>query len=649
MQTDQQLIAGAGKRLEAGDFAGAEKLCRDSLSRQGEDAQALMILGLSRFMQGDREEAIARLRRATELDESSDQAWFHLGRVLLAGGDHDAAEQALGQCLSRNPNHPLARVESGRAAQMRGDVESARAAFRTALRADENCVPAMAALASLLLDEGDDQGAYRQAAAAVKLAPDNVAAQLVMSQVFRRQGHIDFAEQCLQNVLEKVPDDPRLHMALAELLQSAGRDREAVTHLNNARRAGYDGDEVDLMMARSLSRSGQPGPARRVLEEVGNRRELTAGELQLLSELRLAGGDHGGVRELLEELERSHRSGGQLIRALLAEAEGRPEEAAGLARDLHEVEDSRIQRQARMLSARIGLANGDTAAAASVLQPLESYAERDSVVACMLANIHDQEGDYPKASRFLPHAGWREASIGGESAMGELHDELLAARSLPWEEETIDDGRPEPVFVLGWPGSGRTALLTALGSHPDIGMMSASESARRYRALEPFGPLANLASLDSARVRLIRRRYFRAAEANGDQLVEPQWFGAAGLPALARFFPGARVIVPAADVRDLEVSWRFTGYRRIGQLLEQWRRDHALLDHLRTFLPLRFIDAQRSELISDPVGVFGRILNELGLSAADEPIAVIDREMNHQYPVGHWRHYAAVLASAEGQ
>lgn len=688
MQTDGQLISRARRLFEKRQFAEAETLYRQASEQFSERPELRIMLGMCRRFQGDVKGALERIREAVELDQSNAESWFHLGRMLLEEGNRDEGRKALGRCIALDPNHALARVESGRLALEEGDTESAILALRTALRADENNVSAMSLLARILLEQNNEEEARKLAARAVQLHPEHVEAQLAMAQVFRRQKHFDFAEQCLLNALKQAPDSGQLHAELGDVLQLAGRDREALAAFARAQAAGQEGSDRVLAEVRSLHRLGLIEEGRRRLEALAAEKKLNAMALMLLAELRLASGDVDGARVLIGDIESGLPAGARLIEALIDEAMGRAEEAKARALSLHEEDDTHVRRQARLLSGRLALERADLESAQSALKLLVNTDRADMTAAWLLADIHervgdrpgacqvlgqildrseglpalqqgqirvrladlhDQAGDYASAAEHLSHAGWRLAPVAadaGRKSRNALHDAMADIERIPWEEIRVDDGRDEPIFVLGWPGSGRDAVVAALGAHGRIGVMAEGEADRRRLALEAPASLDELVAVDEGRIRLIRKRYFRAADGRGAKRVEPAWFEAVSLPTLARYFPGAQVVVPVAEAPDLELAWRLAGYRDIEAMLAAWERDQAMIDQLRETLPLEFIDVERGSLLSSPTDTAVQLADMLGVDSQGEMADALQQASSGLRPNGHWRHYTELIRSA---
>jgi len=649
MQTDGELIQQAGSLFERGDFEGAEKAYRNLIGQvdEGKRVNLELMIGACQQAQGRNREAIETMQRAVGLDDSHAGAWFQLGCACRQGGDKKGATEALDKALELNPNHALARVELGHLAQAAGEEERAEAHFRTALRADPECVPALAGLAERLLGIGQVERAYELSMRAIQLQPENIGAQVVMARVFVQRGHPDFAERCLNNALSAAPNNAALHRALAQLLLERGRANESLAAAAKARRCGGGDHDLTLLEIHALRQLGHLTEARRRLEAFARDQSLDAADVLILAELRLTDGDAAAAAELADRLDQAWPQAAQLVRAQLAELNGDRSRAAELAAGLHDDSNARLRRQSRVLSARLALADNNLQDCIDALDPLAAEGDDDPFLHWMLARALDQDERYEEAGKHLPRTGWRAPAVIQGAASGLSEDAYKAMETLDaeaWSTRAVDDGRPRPVFVLGWPGSGRDQLLIALAGHEGIRMLDREGAAQRREALRFSAPPEELAALDEGQLRLARKRYLRRAGHHAAHVLEPMWLPLAALPAIARFFPGSTVVLADADLRDLELEWRLAGYRDIEALRMLWQREQGVLDKVMDLLPLEFLVFSRSDLEHDASEVAAELARALELDGQVALAEAIGRQLGALRSSGHWRHYADLFA-----
>jgi len=107
------------------DLARAIELNPNSAFTQINASHMLMSLGRA-------DEAIAMASKATKVDPLSDEAWAHLGRMLIGTRANAEAGHALEQALELNPQHGWANFMLGNLLLSQGDVDAAIAHYQRA-------------------------------------------------------------------------------------------------------------------------------------------------------------------------------------------------------------------------------------------------------------------------------------------------------------------------------------------------------------------------------------------------------------------------------------------------------------------------------------------------------------------------------------
>ena len=689
MPTSQELITHARALMQANQIDEAESAWRELVTRHPKEPDLHSMLGVCRRLKGDIDNAMKHFRAATELDEHHADSHFHIGQTLQQVGRLGEAEKALKTAVKSNPNHVGARVAMARIQEGSGKRDDALKSLRMALRADRDSIPVLAEMSRILLAMGQVDEADKHASRAIQLKPEDLRAQLAVTNILQARGHWDSAEQMLGRALGKYPNSAPLWAALGGLYRFAGRHGQAVQSFERAEQL-YPGGRLEpvavVAMAESLNAIGYVREAHQRLETLSGRVRLEGGSLLLLAELRIADGQIEAARELLPQLEKSLGSGKRLVEAWLAESAGELESAAGQAAKLHDVKHEGVSRKARLLSARLAARRDDAEAVEKALSPMigrdpsatwmlaearcrvgdhdrgrevleallaESGAlgpQERAITHARLAWLLDDVGQYDNAREHIEHCSWQGLPHPARmvnATPAEQRDSILGLQDQPWATASIDDDRPQLVFVLGWPGSGGENIVQGL-IDTGIAHLDTVGGERRRQALGLPKSIADLQETDDNEVRAARRRYFRGAVKTSGYLLEPMWFEATDLPALARFFPGSRVIVPAGEAGDLELHWRLSGFGDIEQVHSAWRDDQAVLKHVREHIDLEFIDLPRSVLVEDAGKAAEILAGALGTKKVDELATALERshEINPLKPEGRWQHYSDILTSA---
>ena len=245
----------------AGRLAEAAALYKKVLDEAPEHPDALHLLGMVKFQQGDAASAIALLARA--LTQNGGAADYHhdLGDVLRGQGRVDEAIASYRKALSLDPDFHASHVNlaallqqqgalseavdhydralaqvpgaadlhynAANALRALGDLDAAVARYRTAFALQPKHWPALFNLAHTLQAKGataEAAAAYRRV---VALEPTLAAAHFNLAGLYEHEGRVDEAIAAYRAALQSFPDSPDAHNNLANLLAGRGRADEA--------------------------------------------------------------------------------------------------------------------------------------------------------------------------------------------------------------------------------------------------------------------------------------------------------------------------------------------------------------------------------------------------------------------------------------
>ena len=163
---DRDLLKLAIERQQAGQLAEAEKLSRQEIARQPENAGAFYLLGVIATQQKKIAEAVSQFRQAIALKPDYLEARNNLAVMLVQQGNIEGAIAELHQSIALNPNYIEAHRNLGNILLGRGRLEEAIAEFQLVISSQPNSVNTYIDLGKALKEQGkltEAIAAYKQA------------------------------------------------------------------------------------------------------------------------------------------------------------------------------------------------------------------------------------------------------------------------------------------------------------------------------------------------------------------------------------------------------------------------------------------------------------------------------------------------------
>jgi len=191
--------------LDKDDFRTAERIARQALERDAENAEALYLLGSALLFEGRYAEARAPLIGAADRIARRGAA-FRLGHCLLALGDLPGAEAALRRECEAYPSFADAHNALGVALINQSRRQEALAAFRAALAADPQHVEANNNAANVLAALGRREEAVGHLERALDKNPNLAEGHLNLGLLFQALRRYDEAIASFRRALAFAPD-----------------------------------------------------------------------------------------------------------------------------------------------------------------------------------------------------------------------------------------------------------------------------------------------------------------------------------------------------------------------------------------------------------------------------------------------------------
>jgi len=190
-------------------------------------------LGVTRYSQGNYEEAVKQYSKVVQLLPTHANAYYNMGIALAALGRWDEAAEAYRKALEIQPDHPYAGPALKSAQQKVADnpVPSKPVV-------PPELMPRTAAECYKRGNEAAERNQMAEASAyfeqAVKLDPDHSDARINLGNSLAIQGKWRQAADEFKRVLEKNPRDADAQVNLGNVLTELGEYREAVGHYEKA-------------------------------------------------------------------------------------------------------------------------------------------------------------------------------------------------------------------------------------------------------------------------------------------------------------------------------------------------------------------------------------------------------------------------------
>ncbi|HEY2014531.1 MAG TPA: tetratricopeptide repeat protein, partial [Bryobacteraceae bacterium] len=158
----------------------------DRILRDGDSAEARLLLGTTKMNAQEFAEALVDLKKAVELNPQLPDVFSYYGLALLTTGDMAAAANAFRKELEANPNDFVSNLQLGVLFKQDQRYEEARQSFDRALRVRPGDPGVRYQLATLDVMEGNLPQACAELENLTREAPDFVEAHVSLATVYYR-------------------------------------------------------------------------------------------------------------------------------------------------------------------------------------------------------------------------------------------------------------------------------------------------------------------------------------------------------------------------------------------------------------------------------------------------------------------------------
>jgi tetratricopeptide (TPR) repeat protein len=216
-QDDLAIVYMLGTALVRDGQAGRGQVLIDRILKNGDSAEARLLLGTTKLMVSDFSGALVDLQKAVELNPSLPDLYAYYGAALLASGDQPGAQKAFERALRDDPNNFDANLRMG-----------------MLLRIDEKYDEAMPLLRH-----------------ALEIRPGDVGVRYQIATVKLSLGQVEQARLDLESLVAEATNFTEAHVSLATVYYrekrkaDGDRERAIVEKLNAERQAKEKGAQVE--------------------------------------------------------------------------------------------------------------------------------------------------------------------------------------------------------------------------------------------------------------------------------------------------------------------------------------------------------------------------------------------------------------------
>ncbi|ACK71346.1 Tetratricopeptide TPR_2 repeat protein [Gloeothece citriformis PCC 7424] len=233
-QNIDQLFEQGNAAQNEGNFTEAERIFRQVIKINPNNADAYRYLGIALRNQGKLEEAIAAYNTAIEINPNYAEVYNNLGVALYYQGKLEEAIAAYNTAIEINPNYAEVYSNLGFALSNQGKLEEAIAAYNKAIEINPNYAFAYIGLGIALYNQGKLEEAIAAYNKAIEINPNYAEVYSNLGFALYNQGKLEEAIAAYNTAIEINPNDAFAYNNLGIALSNQGKLEEAIAAYNTA-------------------------------------------------------------------------------------------------------------------------------------------------------------------------------------------------------------------------------------------------------------------------------------------------------------------------------------------------------------------------------------------------------------------------------
>lgn len=247
-------IAAAKGRPEL--VAEAERVAKEILQKDGSHVEGHILMGSVFFAKNERDNSLAEMNRAVELDPKRVESYLSLARFHIVTRDNGKAEETFKRAIAVSNNSGLAHTEYGKFLVQLNRVAEAEAEMSKAVKVEPSNRASRFVLASFyLVNKQLDKAevAYKALAEMNKDKPDGRA---VLADFYSSVNRLDEAVNIYKGIIADSPDFTQGRYRLGEIMLMRGDGDGAIAQIDEILKRDQHDRQALLLRARVLAHTG---------------------------------------------------------------------------------------------------------------------------------------------------------------------------------------------------------------------------------------------------------------------------------------------------------------------------------------------------------------------------------------------------------
>jgi tetratricopeptide (TPR) repeat protein len=576
-----EAITGLGAlAYHTGSVERASALFARGLALRPDLAELHANLGETLRMLRRNDEALAHLQQALALASHLPDAWNSLGLLLHDLRRYSEAHAAYREALRYRPDFNAALINLGMTLEAQGRIEEAVATIRMALARQPDNVAALANLAKLLIERDDPTllgEAEMLCRKALAIAPNLGAAINNLGNVLKLQGRHDEAMACYQRAAALDPRGGRARWNIGQLLVQQGRYEEALRAFDEAHGASPDPEVYHLSVGGLWAMRHHYVTAAQHYRQAA---ELNPHLVEAHHGLGMALLEQGRLREAEASLNNAlsiapKRAGTLSALARIKREEGDLAASCQLARQALAANPNHADAYCELaITLRGKLTQTDIHEIRRIAGYPHTSEESRALLHFALASADDAAGRYREAADYCARANAlcltarkSRGVIYDPDRYSEMIDRLIGIFSPDFmaARKGWGDPDPRPVFVVGLPRTGSSLIEQILASHPKVHgageilcMQDLFGELPERVGLGPVDRCDAIAALTPDLAKTAAQRYLGLIESMSapgvSRVVDKMLENITILGLIQLLLPAARVVICKRDPRDAALS-----------------------------------------------------------------------------------------------